>query len=159
VRRPAVDCGRSVTPPQIRTRGSWHAGNDSQCGRSVRQPVYDYVSCTRQAKTVLVKPSKVILIEGILVLTQPLLRDEMDLRIFVDADSDDRLIRVVRRDVVERGRTAEMVLDRYEQVLKPMHLEFIEPTKRYADLIVPQGGNNIAAIAMLSHFIRTKLNE
>lgn len=130
-----------------------------KAGRSIKQPVYDYVSCSRQAETVLVKPSKVILIEGILVLTQPLLREEMDLRIFVDADSDDRLIRVVRRDVVERGRTAEMVLDRYEQVLKPMHLEFIEPTKRYADLIVPQGGNNIAAIAMLSQFIRTKLSE
>jgi uridine kinase len=128
-------------------------------GHSINQPVYEYVTCSRQAETVLVNPSKVILIEGILVLTQPLLRDEMDLRIFVDADSDDRLIRVVRRDVVERGRTAEMVLDRYEQVLKPMHLEFIEPTKRYADLIVPQGGNNAAAIGMLSQFIRTKLNE
>jgi uridine kinase len=126
-------------------------------GRSIQQPKYDYVTCTRLAETVLVQPSKVILIEGILVLTQPALRKEMDLKIFVDADSDDRLIRVVRRDVVERGRTAEMVLDRYEEVLKPMHLEFIEPTKRYADLIVPQGGNNLAAIDMLSQFIHSKL--
>lgn len=157
-----VDLRRNINfdhPDSIEWDLLIHHIQELKAGRTVRQPVYDYVSCTRQAKTVLVKPSKVILIEGILVLTQPLLRDEMDLRIFVDADSDDRLIRVVRRDVVERGRTAEMVLDRYEQVLKPMHLEFIEPTKRYADLIVPQGGNNIAAITMLSHFIRTKLNE
>jgi len=157
-----VDLRRNINfdhPDSIEWDLLIHHIQELKAGRSIKQPVYDYVSCTRQAETVLVKPSKVILIEGILVLTQPLLRDEMDLRIFVDADSDDRLIRVVRRDVVERGRTAEMVLDRYEQVLKPMHLEFIEPTKRYADLIVPQGGNNMAAIGMLSQFIRTKLNE
>lgn len=128
-----------------------------KAGRTIRQPKYDYVTCSRLEETVCVKPSDVILIEGILVLTQPELRREMDLRIFVDADPDDRLIRVVRRDIIERGRTAEMVLDRYEAVLKPMHLEFIEPTKRYADLIVPQGGNNTPAIDMLSQFIRTKL--
>lgn len=128
-------------------------------GQEIRQPKYDYISCTRQPDTILVQPKKVIIVEGILVLTQLLLRNEMDLRIFVDADSDDRLIRVVRRDVIERGRTTEMVLERYEKVLKPMHLEFIEPTKHYADIIVPQGGNNTAAIDMLSQFIRTKLME
>lgn len=126
-------------------------------GMEIQQPCYSYINCTRLKNTVLVKPKKVIIIEGILILTQPELRDEMDLKIFVDADSDDRLIRVVRRDIEERGRTPEMVLDRYESVLKPMHLEFIEPTKRYADIIVPQGGNNTPAIDMLTRFIRTKL--
>jgi len=98
-------------------------------------------------------------VEGILVLTQPELREQMDLKIYVDADPDDRLIRVVRRDVLERGRTPEMVLERYERVLKPMHLEFIEPTKRYADIIVPQGGKNRPAIDMLTRFIRSRLGS
>lgn len=126
-------------------------------GREILQPKYSYITCTRLPETILVKPRKVIIMEGILILSQPSLRNEMDLKIFVDADSDDRLIRVIRRDVVERGRTPEMVLDRYESVLKPMHLEFIEPTKRYADIIVPQGGNNTPAIEMLTHYIRTLL--
>lgn len=128
-----------------------------KAGKEILQPKYSYITCTRQPETILVKPQKVIIMEGILILSQPALRNEMDLKIFVDADSDDRLIRVIRRDVVERGRTPEMVLDRYESVLKPMHLEFIEPTKRYADIIVPQGGNNIPAIEMLTHYIRTLL--
>lgn len=128
-----------------------------KAGREILQPKYSYITCTRQQETILVKPQKVIIMEGILILSQPALRNEMDLKIFVDADSDDRLIRVIRRDVVERGRTPEMVLDRYESVLKPMHLEFIEPTKRYADIIVPQGGNNTPAIEMLTHYIRTLL--
>lgn len=128
-----------------------------KAGREIQQPKYSYISCTRLPETIMVKPRKVIIMEGILILSQPALRAEMDLKIFVDADSDDRLIRVVRRDVVERGRTPEMVLDRYESVLKPMHLEFIEPTKRYADIIIPQGGNNIPAIEMLTHYIRTML--
>lgn len=131
-----------------------HHIQELKAGREIRQPKYSYITCTRSEETVLVKPENVIIIEGILILSQEALRNEMDLKIFVDADSDDRLIRVIRRDVVERGRTPEMVLDRYEEVLKPMHLEFIEPTKRYADVIVPQGGNNQAAIEMLSTFIK-----
>jgi len=129
-----------------------------KAGKEIHQPKYSYITCTRQAETISVKPRKVIIIEGILILTQPALRAEMDLKIFVDADPDDRLIRVVRRDVLERGRTPEMVLNRYEDVLKPMHLEFIEPTKRYADIIVPQGGNNKPAIDMLTHFIQSRLS-
>jgi uridine kinase len=136
-----------------------HHIQELKAGKNIHQPKYSYITCTRQTETVLVKPRKVIIIEGILILSQTALRTELDLKIFVDADPDDRLIRVVRRDVVERGRTAEMVLERYEQVLKPMHLEFIEPTKRYADIIVPQGGNNVPAIEMLTHFVRTKLSE
>lgn len=128
-----------------------------KAGQTIHQPSYSYITCTRQEETVLVKPCKVIIVEGILVLTQPELRAQMDLKIYVDADPDDRLIRVVRRDVLERGRTPEMVLERYESVLKPMHLEFIEPTKRYADIIVPQGGNNKPAIDMLTRFISSRL--
>lgn len=131
-----------------------HHIQELKAGRSIKQPKYSYITCTRSEETVLVKPENVIIIEGILILSQEALRNEMDLKIFVDADSDERLIRVIRRDVVERGRTPEMVLDRYEEVLKPMHLEFIEPTKRYADVIVPQGGNNQAAIEMLSTYIK-----
>lgn len=128
-----------------------------KAGKPIEQPQYSYITCTRLPETVLVKPCKVIIVEGILVLTQPELRAQMDLKIYVDADPDDRLIRVVRRDVLERGRTPEMVLERYEQVLKPMHLEFIEPSKRYADIIVPQGGKNKAAIDMLTTFIQGRL--
>jgi uridine kinase len=134
-----------------------HHIQELKAGRAIHQPKYSYITCTRSSETVIIKPRKVIIMEGILILSQPSMRSEMDLKIFVDADPDDRLIRVIRRDVVERGRTPEMVLDRYESVLKPMHLEFIEPTKRYADIIVPQGGNNIAAIDMLTHYIRTML--
>lgn len=97
--------------------------------------------------------AKVILIEGILALSNKELRDLMDLKIFVDADSDERLIRVIERDIVERGRTVQMVVDRYRAVLKPMHLEFIEPTKRYADLIIPQGGENEKAIEIMRTYI------
>ncbi|NLT04128.1 MAG: uridine kinase [Bacteroidales bacterium] len=128
-------------------------------GQPIHQPKYSYITCTRLEETVLVNPCKVIIVEGILVLTQPELREQMDLKIYVDADPDDRLIRVVRRDVLERGRTPEMVLERYERVLKPMHLEFIEPTKRYADIIVPQGGKNRPAIDMLTRFIRSRLGS
>ena len=125
----------------------------------VEQPTYSYLTCTRQPETIHVEPREVILIEGILALCDPPMRDLMDLKIFVDADPDDRLIRVIRRDVIERGRTAEAVMDRYERVLKPMHMEFIEPTKRYADIIIPQGGHNHRAITMLRTFIRQILDQ
>lgn len=126
-------------------------------GKAIEQPTYDYISCTRQAETIHIEPKEVVIIEGILSLCDPSLREQMDLRIFVDADADDRLIRVIRRDIVERGRTADVVLERYERVLKPMHEQFIEPCKRYADIIVPQGGHNSAAINMLVKFIKHQL--
>lgn len=128
-------------------------------GQSVEQPTYSYLTCTRQPETIHVEPREVIIIEGILALCDPKLRELMDLKIFVDADPDDRLIRVIRRDIVERGRTAEAVMDRYERVLKPMHAEFIEPTKSYADVIIPQGGHNHNAISMLQNFIRQILDQ
>ncbi len=118
-------------------------------GKAIEQPTYSYITCTRQPEVVQVEPREVIIIEGIMALVNPQLRSLMDLKVFVDADADDRLIRLIRRDVVERGRTPETVISRYERVVKEMHLQFIEPTKKYADIIIPQGGHNKQAIKML----------
>lgn len=126
-------------------------------GKSVEQPTYSYLTCTRQPETIHIEPREVVIVEGILALCDKKLRNLMDLKVFVDADPDERLIRVIQRDVIERGRTAEAVMERYKQVLKPMHLQFIEPTKRYADLIIPQGGNNQIAINILRMFIEKNL--
>ena len=115
-------------------------------GKSIEQPTYSYLTCTREPETIHIEPREVVIIEGILALCDKKLRSMMDLKIFVDADPDERLIRVIQRDVVERGRTAEAVMERYTRILKPMHLQFIEPCKRYADLIIPEGGNNQVAI-------------
>ncbi len=126
-------------------------------GKSVEQPIYDYISSTRQQQTVHIEPKEVIIVEGIMTLWDKPLRDQMDLKIFVDADPDDRLIRVIQRDIVERGRTTETVIERYQRVLKPMHEQFIEPCKRFADVVIPQGGHNNAAINMMSKFIKQQL--
>lgn len=128
-------------------------------GKTIDQPIYSYLTCTRSAETIPVKPCKVIIVEGILVLTNAELRKLMDLKVFVDADADDRLIRVINRDIVERGRSVNKVMERYELTVKPMHLQFIEPTKRFADIIVPQGGNNHIAIDILTHYIERNLNK
>ena len=128
-------------------------------GKTVQMPTYSYITCTRQEETVEVRPSDVVIVEGILVLTDPILRNMMDVKVFVDADADDRLIRVIARDCIERGRTPQMVIDRYEDVLKPMHLQYIEPCKRFADLIVPQGGSNSVAIGLLTDYIESRLNK
>lgn len=125
--------------------------------RPIEQPTYSFLTCTRQAETIHIEPKDVIIIEGILALSDPRLRALMDLKIFVDADSDERLIRVIQRDVIERGRTAEAVMERYTRVLKPMHLQFIEPTKRYADIIIPEGGNNTVAVDILCQYIKKNL--
>lgn len=127
-------------------------------GKAIEQPTYSYLTCTRQPETIHIEPKNVIIVEGILALCDPDLRSQMDLKIFVDADSDERLIRVILRDIVERGRTAEDVMKRYTKVLKPMHLQFIEPTKRYADLIIPEGGNNKIAIDIITMFVEKHLN-
>ena len=123
-------------------------------GKAVEQPTYSYIESNRQKETVHVDPKPVIIIEGIMALHYKKLRDMMDLKIFVDTDDDVRLIRNIRRDVVERGRTVDMVLDRYEKVLKPMHEQFIEPTKQYADLIIPWGGDNKTGIHILKTYIQ-----
>ena len=128
-------------------------------GESILQPVYSMLTCDRTDETLLVEPSEVIIIEGIMALYDPRLRELMDLRVYVDADSDERLIRVIQRDVIERGRTAEEVIDRYRSVLKPMHAQFIEPTKAHADIIVPQGGENLRAINILRIYIERMLGH
>lgn len=128
-------------------------------GKSVEMPTYSYLTCTRQSETVHVEPCDVVIVEGILVLTDPVLRQMMDVKCFVDADPDDRLIRVIARDCIERGRTPQMVIDRYEGVLKPMHNMYIEPSKRFADLIIPQGGTNAVAIGLLTDYIDGRLRR
>jgi uridine kinase len=133
--------------------------NDLKMGITVQQPIYSYLSCTRSAETIPIHPCRVIIIEGILVLTNPELRDLMNLKVFVDADADDRLIRVINRDIIERGRSVNKVMERYECTVKPMHLQFIEPSKRFADLIIPQGGNNHIAIDILTKYIENKLKS
>lgn len=126
-------------------------------GKTVQMPTYDFITCARLDKTVTVEPREVVVVEGILVLADKPLRDMMDVRVFVDADADERLIRVIHRDCIERGRTPQMVIDRYEETLKPMHELYIEPSKRYADLIVPQGGHNRVAVKLLTDYIRSLL--
>ena len=122
-------------------------------GIAVEQPTYSYLKCNREKETVHVEPKPVIIIEGIMTLLNKQLRDMMDLKIFVDTDSDERLIRNIQRDCVERGRTVEMVIDRYQKVLTPMHEQFIEPTKKFADLIIPLGGENKSGIHILKKYI------
>ena len=100
-----------------------------------------------------------VIVEGILVLNDPELRNMMDVKVFVDADADDRLIRLIARDCIERGRTPEMVISRYQEVLKPMHCQYIEPSKRFADLIVPQGGANTVAMRLLTDYIESRLGK
>ena len=130
---------------------------DLRNGKCIEQPIYSYLTCTRQAETIHIEPREVIIIEGILALCDEELRQMMDLKVFVDADADERLIRVIQRDIIERGRTAEDVMKRYIGVLKPMHNQFIEPCKRYADLIVPEGGNNQVAIDILTMYVKKNL--
>lgn len=130
---------------------------DLKAGKSIEMPTYDFITCSRQAETIHVAPREVIVVEGILVLTDKVLRDMMDVKVFVDADDDERLIRVIHRDCIERGRTPQMVIDRYQEMLKPMHELYIAPSKRYADLIVPQGGHNRVAIKLLTDYIRSLL--
>ena len=129
-------------------------------GKAIEQPVYSYLTCSRSAtETVRVEPAQVIIVEGILIFTCPELRNCLDIKVFVDADADDRLGRVIKRDNLERGRTIDKVLERYEKTVKPMHLQFIEPSKRYADIIIPQGGHNQVAIDILLASIEKVLHR
>lgn len=125
-------------------------------GRPVQRPVYDFGTHTRTEERVLVHPESVVIVEGILVLAEPALRPQFDLRIYIDTDADMRLIRRLQRDIVERHRTVEAVLAQYEGTVRPMHLQFVEPSKRYADIIVPEGYNPGAVgtvTSMIQHFL------
>lgn len=127
--------------------------------KAIDIPVYDYVQHTRSKKTVHVEPKEVIIVEGILVLNDPRLRDLMDIKIFVDTDDDIRIIRRIQRDLEERGRSLQSVIDQYLSTVKPMYHQFIEPTKRYADIIVPEGGENQVAIDILVTKVRDIISK
>lgn len=127
---------------------------DLRDGKAIEQPTYSYLISNRLAETIHVEPKPVIIIEGIMALINKRLRDMMDIKIFVDTDADERLIRNITRDIKERGRDVEMVVNRYRKVLKPMHDQFIEPTKRYADIIIPEGGGNVVGIEMVCKYIQ-----
>jgi uridine kinase len=127
-------------------------------GESIDKPVYDFVSHLRSANTVVVPPARVVVVDGILLFTDPRVRDLCDVKIFVDADADLRVIRRIRRDTTKRGRPLDEIIDQYLTTVHPMHLEFVEPTKRYADVILPRGGHNEIAVDMIVSNIRRRLD-
>ena len=131
--------------------------NELKNGHSIEKPIYSYITCTRALETITVQSKDVILVEGILLFTDKRIRDICNIKVFVDAPADDRLLRVIKRDVIERGRNVEQTLARYTESVKPMHEQFIEPTKRFADIILPLGGENTVAINILASTIRQKL--
>jgi uridine kinase len=126
-------------------------------GKPIEMPIYSYLTCLRSKETITIKPARVVLIEGILILADSGLRNMLDIKVFVDADADDRLGRVIQRDIVERGRSVLKVLERYHDTVKPSHLQFIEPSKRYADIIIPGGGENQVGIEVLISIIEKHL--
>lgn len=134
-----------------------HQIEELRKGNAIEQPTYSYLTCTRLEETVHVEPRDVIIVEGIMALYDRKLREQMDLKIFVDAEPDERLLRVIERDMAERGHPLEMLIEKYRNVLKPMHDEFIEPEKQYADIIIPNGGENKRAIAMMQMYILSAL--
>ena len=129
-------------------------------GHTIEQRVYSYISCSRsKTEKVIVEPADVIIVEGILILANKELRDQLDIKIFVDADDDDRLMRVISRDIKERGKDVNWVMERYQRTVKPMYLQFIEPSKRYADVIIPQGGHNKVAIDIITATVERELKN
>ncbi|MBU8905544.1 uridine kinase [Desertibacillus haloalkaliphilus] len=128
-------------------------------GQTIEKPVYDYEQHTRSEQVTVIEPKDVIILEGILILEDERLRELMDIKLFVDTDADIRIIRRLARDISERGRTLESVIDQYTSVVRPMHLRFIEPTKRYADVIIPEGGQNRVAIDLMVTKIRTIIEQ
>ena len=125
--------------------------------QAIQMPIYSYLTCGRAEETVTVNPSNVIIVEGILILTNAELRKRLDIMVYVDADNDDRLMRIIKRDMMERGRSLDQVLEHYDDFVKPMHLQFIEPTKRYANIIIPQGGKNKVGIDIIAHKIKANI--
>ncbi len=130
-----------------------------KAGRAVELPVYDFKTHARRPETLRTEPRPIIIVEGILVFNEERLRDEMDIKVYVDTPDDIRFIRRLRRDVAERGRTAESVIEQYLATVRPMHMQFVEPSKRHADVIIPEGGHNLVSIALISGRIRERLAE
>jgi uridine kinase len=128
-------------------------------GRSIQQPIYDYETHLRDARTEKVGPANIVLLEGLLVLTSRELRELMDIKLYIDCDADERLARRLLRDIQERGRTVDSVLRKYQEHVRPMHLQFVEPSKRYADLIIPRGGHNQVAIDLIVSKMREILEQ
>ena len=128
-------------------------------GQAIDCPVYDYAAHNRSDETIRIEPRKVIIVEGIMIFENEALRNLMDIRIFVDTDADVRLCRRIKRDVNKRGRTLESVLTQYQETVKPMHEQYVEPSKKYANLVVPEGGKNIVALEMITDRIRRHLSE
>ena len=126
-----------------------------KAGRAVEAPRYDFTRHARLTEKETLQPRRALIVEGILIFTDAALRDLMDIKVFVDTDSDTRFIRRLQRDVAERGRTMESVVDQYQTTVKPMHLEFVEPSKRYADVIIPLGGHNTVAVDLLLTMLRS----
>lgn len=125
-----------------------------KAGTVVERPVYDYSIHNRAKETVTVYPKRILMLEGILILESKELRDLMDLKIFVDTDADERLMRRITRDMVERARSIESILSQYRDTVKPMHEQFVEPSKKYADIIIPEGGRNVVAVSILKHYLK-----
>ncbi len=119
-------------------------------GETIHSPIYDFKTYTRLKETIVIPPRNIIIIEGILIFAEKELRDLMDIKIYVDTDADERLLRRLRRDLIERGRSIESIISQYNSTVKPMHLEFVEPSKRWADVIIPKGGENKVAIDMVA---------
>lgn len=136
-----------------------HQLRELRAGRAVKKPVYDYAMHARSKDTVLIEPTPVIVVEGILTLAIPALRDELDLRVFVDTDADIRLMRRIRRDIEQRGRSFASVRSQYYETVRPMHMAFVEPSKRFANVIIPEGGENKIAIDVLVGRVRHFLRE
>lgn len=130
-----------------------------KAGRTVELPVYDFKTHTRSPQTLVTKPKPIIIIEGILVFADPRLLGEMDIKVFVDTPDDIRFIRRLRRDVAERGRTPESVIEQYLATVRPMHMQFVEPSKRCADVIIPEGGHNQVSVGLISGVIRERLQK
>ena len=130
-----------------------------KAGEEIHQPIYSFVTSVRFEETQNIKPQEIIIIEGILCLYPEELRSLMDIKIFVDCESDIRLSRIIMRDIIERGKSITDTIKRYEETVRPSHLRFIEPTKRYADVIVPEGGSNKVAIEIISQYIKKHLHD
>jgi uridine kinase len=130
-----------------------------KAGGSVELPLYDFKTHTRLNDTLLIEPKPIVIVEGILIFVDPRLLEQMDIKVFVDTPDDIRFIRRLRRDIAERGRTIDSVIEQYLATVRPMHIQFVEPSKRYADVIIPEGGHNLVSIDLISGKIRERLSS